>query len=83
MNIADVKAKAFAIPLTSPSYAPGRCRADMDALRAVVPEPFEMRICQTQERLDRLDWSGAFRQHTGSCDRTSGARGIVCCSHSH
>ena len=51
MNIADVKSRAFAMPLTSPAFPPGPYRfvnreyliityeTDPDALRAVVPEP--------------------------------------------
>ena len=51
MNIADVKRNAFAMPLTSPAFPPGpyrftnrefmivTYRTDMDALRAVVPDP--------------------------------------------
>ena len=51
MKIADVKATAFAMPLTSPAFPPGPYRfvhreyliityeTDMDALRAMVPEP--------------------------------------------
>jgi len=49
MKIDDVKRRAFAMPLTSPSFPPGpyrfidrefmviAYRTDMDALRAVVP----------------------------------------------
>ncbi|HUI22714.1 MAG TPA: acetoacetate decarboxylase [Methylocella sp.] len=51
MKIADVRARAFAMPLNNPSYPPGPYRfydreyfvaeylTDPDALRAVVPEP--------------------------------------------
>ena len=54
MNIADVRRTAFAMPLTSPAFPPGPYRfmrrefvvityeTDMDALRAVVPEPLEV-----------------------------------------
>jgi acetoacetate decarboxylase len=54
MKIEDVRARAFAMPLTSPSFPPGpyrfynreymiiTYRTDMDALRAVVPEPLEI-----------------------------------------
>jgi len=54
MKIADVRARAYAMPLTSPSYPPGpyrfysreyiviAYRTDPDALRAVVPEPLEI-----------------------------------------
>jgi acetoacetate decarboxylase len=54
MKEADVKARAFAMPLTSPAYPPGpyrfvnrefliiTYRTDPDKLRAVVPEPLEV-----------------------------------------
>jgi acetoacetate decarboxylase len=54
MNAADVRATAFSMPLTNPSYPPGpyrfvnreymilTYRTDMDALRKVVPEPLEI-----------------------------------------
>jgi len=51
MKIADVRARAFAMPLNNPSYPPGPYHfydreyfvveylTDPNALRAVVPEP--------------------------------------------
>ena len=54
MNISDVKATAFAMPLTSPAFPRGpyrfinrefliiTYRTDPDALHAVVPEPLEI-----------------------------------------
>ena len=54
MNMQDIKANAFAMPFTSPAFARGpyrftqreflviTYRTDMDALRAVVPEPLEV-----------------------------------------
>ncbi|MBV1702758.1 MAG: acetoacetate decarboxylase [Hyphomicrobiales bacterium] len=54
MKIEDIRAKAYAMPLTNPSFPPGpyrfynreyiiiTYRTDMDALRAVVPEPLEI-----------------------------------------
>ena len=54
MNIQDIKANAFAMPLTSPAFPHGpyrftnrefliiTYRTDLDALRAVVPEPLEI-----------------------------------------
>ena len=54
MKIEDIKANAFAMPLTSPAFPRGpyrftnreflviTYRTDMDALRAVVPEPLEI-----------------------------------------
>jgi acetoacetate decarboxylase len=53
MKLADVRAKAFAMPLTDPAYPPGpykfynrqyvviSYKSDPDVLRAVVPEPLE------------------------------------------
>jgi acetoacetate decarboxylase len=53
MNIDEVKQRAFAMPLTNPSYPPGpyrffdreflviTYRTDMDALRSLVPPPLE------------------------------------------
>lgn len=53
MKEAEVKARAFAMPLTSPAYPPGpyrfvnrefmviTYRTDPDKLRAVLPEPLE------------------------------------------
>ena len=54
MKMEDVRARGFAMPLTSPSYPPGpyrfvdreflvfTCRTDREALLAVVPEPLEV-----------------------------------------
>lgn len=54
MKIADVTRNAFALPLTSPSYPKGpyrfvnreffivTYRTDMEALRAVMPEPLQV-----------------------------------------
>jgi hypothetical protein len=54
MKEAEVRARAFAMPLTNPAYPPGpyrfvdrefmiiTYRTDMDKLRAVVPEPLEV-----------------------------------------
>ncbi len=54
MKIADVRARAFAMPLNNPSYPPGPYRfydreyfvaeylTDPSALRAIVPEPLEI-----------------------------------------
>ena len=53
MKLADVRQKAFAMPLNDPAYPPGpykfynrefiiiSYRTDPDELRAVVPEPLE------------------------------------------
>lgn len=54
MNIEEVKRNAFAMPLTSPAFPPRpyrfvnrefftvTYRTDLDALRAVVPEPLQV-----------------------------------------
>ena len=54
MKEAEVKARAFAMPLTSPAYPPSpyrfvnrefmviTYRTDPDRVRAVIPEPLEM-----------------------------------------
>ena len=54
MNIDEVKRRAFAMPLTSPAFPPGpyrflnreflivTYRTDMNALRAIVPEPLQV-----------------------------------------
>lgn len=54
MKLADVRAKAFAMPLNDPAYPPGpykfynrefvviSYRSDPDVTRAVVPEPLEV-----------------------------------------
>ena len=54
MKLADVRAKAFAMPLNDPAYPPGpykfynrefvviSYRSDPDVMRAVVPEPLEV-----------------------------------------
>jgi len=53
MNEAEVKQRAFAMPITSPAYPPGpyrfvnreffivTYRTDPDALKAVIPAPLE------------------------------------------
>ena len=60
MKEAEIRAKAFAMPLTSPAYPPGpyrfvnreyliiTYRTDPERLRAIVPEPLEV-----AEPLDR------------------------------
>ena len=54
MDEAEVKARAFAMPLTSPAFPPGpyrfvnreffivTYRTDPDVLRAVIPAPLQM-----------------------------------------
>ncbi len=78
MNIADVKSKAFAMPLTSPSYPVGpyrfvnrefliiTYRTDMDALRAVVPEPLEITDPIVKYEFIRMPDSTGFGDYTES-----------------
>jgi acetoacetate decarboxylase len=78
MNIADLKAKAFAMPLTSPSYPPGpyrfinreflivSYRTDMDALKAVVPEPLEIFDPIVKYEFIRMPDSTGFGDYTES-----------------
>ena len=76
MNIADIRAKAFAMPLTSPSFPPGPYRfynreyiiitykTDMDALRAVVPEPLEIVDPLVKYEFIRMPDSTGFGDYT-------------------
>jgi acetoacetate decarboxylase len=78
MNIADVKATAFAMPLTSPAFPPGPYRfvrreflvityeTDMDALRAVVPEPLQVTAPQVKYEFIRMPDSTGFGDYTES-----------------
>ncbi len=78
MKIADVKAKAFAMPLTSPSYPPGpyrfinrefliiSYRTDMDALKDVVPEPLEISEPIVKYEFIRMPDSTGFGDYTES-----------------
>jgi acetoacetate decarboxylase len=78
MNIADVKRKAFAMPLTSPAFPPGPYRfvnrefliviyrTDLDALRAVVPEPLEVREPIVKYEFIRMPDSTGFGDYTES-----------------
>jgi acetoacetate decarboxylase len=78
MKIADVKAKAFAMPLTSPSFPPGpyrfvnrefliiTYRTDMDALKAVVPEPLEITDPIVKYEFIRMPDSTGFGDYTES-----------------
>ena len=78
MNIADIRAKAFAMPLTSPSFPPGpyrfynreyiiiTYRTDMDALRAVVPEPLEIVDPLVKYEFIRMPDSTGFGNYTES-----------------
>jgi acetoacetate decarboxylase len=78
MKIADVKSKAFAMPLTSPSFPPGpyrfvnrefliiTYRTDMDALKAVVPEPLEITDPIVKYEFIRMPDSTGFGDYTES-----------------
>ncbi len=78
MNLTDVKAKAFAMPLTNPSYPRGpyrfvnreymiiNYRTDMDALRAVVPEPLQITDPIVKYEFIRMPDSTGFGNYTES-----------------
>ena len=76
MKIADVKARAFAMPLTNPSYPRGpyrfvdrafftvTYRTDIEALRAVVPEPLEIVAPLVKYEFIRMPDSTGFGDYT-------------------
>ena len=78
MNIADVKSRAFAMPLTSPAFPPGPYRfvnreyliityeTDPDALRAVVPEPLLVTDPLVKYEFIRMPDSTGFGDYTES-----------------
>jgi acetoacetate decarboxylase len=78
MNIDDVKRTAFAMPLTSPAFPPGpyrfvnreflvvTYRTDMDALRAVVPEPLQIASAIVKYEFIRMPDSTGFGDYTES-----------------
>lgn len=78
MNLTDVKAKAFAMPLTNPSYPRGpyrfvnreyliiSYRTDPDALRAVVPEPLQVTHAIVKYEFIRMPDSTGFGNYTES-----------------
>ena len=78
MNIEDVKRQAFAMPLTSPAFPPGpyrfinreflivTYRTDMDALRAVVPEPLQVTEPIVKYEFIRMPDSTGFGDYTES-----------------
>jgi acetoacetate decarboxylase len=78
MKIAAVRAQAFAMPLTSPSYPPGpyrfvereymiiTYRTDADALRAVVPEPLLFDEPLVKYEFIRMPNSTGFGNYTES-----------------
>lgn len=78
MNFADITKTAFAMPLTNPSYPRGpyrfvnreymiiTYRTDMDALRAVVPEPLEITDAIVKYEFIRMPDSTGFGDYTES-----------------
>ena len=76
MNISDVKATAFAMPLTSPAFPRGpyhfkdreflviTYRTELDALRAVVPEPLEISEPLVKFEFIRMPDSSGFGDYT-------------------
>ena len=78
MNIADVKANAFAMPLTSPAFPRGpyrfsqreyliiTYRTDADALRELVPEPLEIGEPLVKFEFIRMPDSTGFGDYTES-----------------
>jgi acetoacetate decarboxylase len=78
MKISEVKATAFAMPITSPAFPPGPYRfcnrefvivtyeTDMDALRAVVPEPLQVVEPLVKYEFIRMPDSTGFGDYTES-----------------
>ena len=78
MKEAEVKARAFAMPLTSPAYPPGpyrfvnrefmiiTYRTDLQKLRAVVPEPLEVDEPLVKYEFIRMPDSTGFGDYTES-----------------
>lgn len=76
MKIAEVRDKAFAMPLTNPAYPPGpyrfhnrefviiTYRTDIDALREVVPEPLEVAGDTVSYEFIRMPDSTGFGDYT-------------------
>lgn len=78
MNISDIKDSAFSMPLTSPAFPRGpyhfknrefmiiTYRTDMEALRAVVPEPLEILEPIVKFEFIRMPDSSGFGDYTES-----------------
>ena len=78
MNLQQIRNTAFAMPLTNPSYPPGpykfvnreymiiTYRTDIDALRAVVPEPLEVTEPIVKYEFIRMPDSTGFGDYTES-----------------
>jgi len=76
MKLADVRANAFAMPLTNPAYPRGpykfydrefvviSYRTDVEALRAVVPEPLEVAGDTVSYEFIRMPDSTGFGDYT-------------------
>ena len=76
MKEADVRKRAFAMPLTSPAYPPGpyrflqreflviAYRTDLDKLRALVPEPLEVDEPVVKYEFIRMPDSTGFGDYT-------------------
>ena len=76
MKIAEVRANAFAMPITSPAFPPGPYRfvrreyliityeTDLDALRAVVPEPLQVAKPHVKYEFIRMPDSTGFGDYT-------------------
>ena len=78
MKEQDVRAKAFAMPLTSPAYPPGpykfynreyliiTYRTDIEKLRAIVPEPLQVTDALVKYEFIRMPDSTGFGDYTES-----------------
>ena len=78
MKEQDVRARAFAMPLTSPAYPPGpyrfcnreyliiTYRTDIDKLRAIVPEPLQVTDALVKYEFIRMPDSTGFGDYTES-----------------
>jgi len=78
MNISDIKATAFSMPLTNPAFPRGpyhfrnrefliiTYRTEMEALRAVVPEPLEISEPLVKFEFIRMPDSSGFGDYTES-----------------
>ena len=78
MNIDEVKQRAFAMPLTSPSYPPGpyrfidreflviTYRTDLDTLRSIVPAPLEVTEPLVKYEFIRMPDSTGFGDYSES-----------------
>jgi acetoacetate decarboxylase len=78
MNIDEIRRTAFAMPLTSPAFPPGpyrfvnreflivTYRTDIDALRAVVPEPLQVTDPIVKYEFIRMPDSTGFGDYTES-----------------